>query len=238
MTLPGNLKTWHPQCWVRVYAKRTGIYLITSFVEKSLAHLRDNSNWYLRHLELFGVLVPPKKMAEFNSLWYPWLTLIYLFLTSIHNLLSPSQLWLNQYCWNYQLLLFIWKTCKGCWGERPLRQRVLRRKPARMTEGAELCRFTHPGPILCHETVANSIGCFRHSGYPWEPHPPITPFSIVGAWCPSEALQKRIKNLEKGRRWRNTVKEQSPRGWDFQSGPACIIGRIFNIILAPTKKQS
>lgn len=155
-------------------------------------------------------------MAELNSLWYPWLTLIYSFLTSMHHLLSTSQLWLNQYCWNCQLLLFIWKTSKGCWGDRPLRQRVWRRKPARMTEGAKLCRFTHPGPILCRDTVANSIGCFWHSGYPWEPPHAITPFSMVGAWCPSEALQKRrIKHLEKGRRWRNTVKEQSPRGWDF-----------------------
>lgn len=92
----------HSAQYVIIYWKTVSIYLITPFVEKELCPSQYNFNWYLRHLiliQLLGILVQ-KKMAELNSLWYSCLILIYLFLTSIHNLLSTSLLWLNRYCWN------------------------------------------------------------------------------------------------------------------------------------------
>lgn len=114
MTLPGNLKTWHPQCSLsNSLLKENKYFLLIPFGEKELCPSQHNFNWHLRLLELLGILVQ-EHMAELNSLWYSCLILIYLFLNRIQNLLSTSLLWLNPHCWNNQLLLFHQKNFQGC----------------------------------------------------------------------------------------------------------------------------
>lgn len=101
------LETWehsiHHALEVMVYGTRTGIHLITLLEKRELCPSQYNFNWYLRHLELLRILVQKKK-SGLNSLWYSCLIFIYLFLTSIHNLLSASLWRFKKYCWNNQLL--------------------------------------------------------------------------------------------------------------------------------------
>ena len=104
MTWPRNLKTRHSQRSVsNERLLKENRHLLDYSPGREFCPSQNNFNWYLRHLELLRILVK-KKMAELNSLWYSCLILIYLFLTSIHNLLSTSLLRFNKYSWNNQLL--------------------------------------------------------------------------------------------------------------------------------------
>lgn len=58
-------KTWkygiHNAQEVLAYWTRTGMYLIHLSVEKELCPSKYNFHWYLRHVELLRILVPPQK---------------------------------------------------------------------------------------------------------------------------------------------------------------------------------
>lgn len=50
MTLPGNLKTWHPQCSLRnSLVKENKHLLLIPFGEKEIGPSQYNFNWHLRH---------------------------------------------------------------------------------------------------------------------------------------------------------------------------------------------
>lgn len=110
-----------------------------------------------------------KKMAELNSLWCSGL--IYLFLTGIHNLLSTSLLWLNQYWWNNQLRHSHQKNFQTSLKGEASKTKGVEKKARRMIE-----RTNHPShhqstlrTLSAVHTVLRKTGSFWQGGCPWGP---------------------------------------------------------------------
>lgn len=101
--------------------------------------------------------------------------------------------------------------------QRPLKLRVQKRKPGRMTGGTN----NFPPQFTPGLTLPCEMGCPVQGGHHWGPPSNSPPRS--GRSAPSEAPQKRgRKHLEK----------EKTKG-AFQSNVAFITGRVFSITSAP-----